>query len=168
MNSKNNSSLIIIQKFCIENNLTLAVSESVSGGNLQSLVCSSKQAGLFFEGGITLYNCRQKNRFFGFQEDECMPINGVSAKFSKIMANKTCGLFGSDIGISLTGFASPISKFNVNIPYAFGSISFKGKEVFSGMQKGTEEEASILRELYSKWIIDELAAIIKHRHWDLK
>ena len=99
-----------IKFFCFQHKITVAVAESVSSGLLQSLFSSEEEAGLFFEGGITTYNCQQKYRHLGIPEEICDPCNGVAAEISQRMALKICSLFECKLGLSLTGYASPIPE----------------------------------------------------------
>src|SRR5690554_67260 len=80
------TALDAIKQFCFDHALTVAVAESVSSGFLQLLFSSEAQAGLFFQGGITTYNCRQKSRHLGIPQEICEPCNGVATEISQRMA----------------------------------------------------------------------------------
>lgn len=150
-----------IQQFCLENELGLAVAESVTGGCLQAMLCTVDKAGLFFEGGLTVYNCRQKSKILGLNMEDCLPNNGVSQLFAQQMALRTCELFGTELGISLTGFAAPIAEFNVKVPFAYGAVFFRGKEVFFDVFVAPDTDAAANRKFYAEQVLMGLSAFIR-------
>lgn len=155
------TALDIIKQFCFDHQLTVSVAESVSSGFLQILFSSEKEAGLFFEGGITTYSCQQKARHLEIPFGICDPCNGVALDISKRMALKVCDVFNTKIGLSLTGYASPIPEQNIYDLYAFGSIVVNGEVVFSGKITSTSQEPDEIREDYAKILVVECAKILK-------
>lgn len=158
-----NTALDIIKQYCFTNNLAVAVAESVSSGVLQSLFSSEAEAGLFFEGGITTYSCRQKYRHLEIPFEICDPCNGVDEEISRRMALKVCSLFDCKIGLSLTGYASPIPEQNIHDLFAFGSIALDGKVIFCEKIKSNEYHPDKIREDYAKILISECADILNRK-----
>lgn len=150
-----------IKLFCFQHNITVAVAESVSSGLLQSLFSSEKEAGLFFEGGITTYNCQQKYRHLEIPKEICDPCNGVDAEISQRMALKICNFFDCKLGLSLTGYASPIPEQNIFDLFAFGSIALNGKLIYCEKIISNEQEADDIRKDYANILIVECAKILK-------
>jgi len=155
------AALDIIKQFCIHNKLTVAVGESVSSGTLQSLFSSEKEAGLFFEGGITTYNCQQKEIHFGIPKEICDPCNGVAEEISRRMALTVCDLFACKLGLSLTGYASPIPEENIFELFAFGAIVLDGKVVFCEKIKSDRTKPEELRNAYGKIMVVACAEILQ-------
>ncbi len=155
------TALDAIKQFCFAHDLTLAVAESVSSGFLQVLFSSEKEAGLFFEGGITTYSCKQKARHLEIPFDICDPCNGVTLEISQRMALKVCDVFDSKIGLSLTGYASPIPEQHIYELFAFGSVVLNGEVVFSERIISAKQDPDEIREDYAKMLIAECAKVLK-------
>ena len=94
-----------IKEICIRNKWTVATAESVSSGVLQSLIGSEAEAGLFFEGGITTYNCQQKAKQLQIPEDICESCDGISPGMAELLAKNITKKFNCKLGISLTDSA---------------------------------------------------------------
>ena len=99
--------------YCLDHNYKIAVAESVTSGLLQLMLSCCPNAGLFFAGGITAYSCMQKFKQLGISDSGCLASNGVSEKISENMALHICKKFNSELGLSITGFASPIPEKGV-------------------------------------------------------
>ena len=115
--------------YFIKNKKTLAVAESVTAGTIQAAFSLAKDASIFFQGGITVYNLGQKCRHLDIEPIHAASCNCVSEIVAKQMAEKICHLFVADFGISITGFASLVPEENINSLYAIISIAKQGKSV---------------------------------------
>lgn len=150
-----------IKQFCFDHDITAAVAESVSSGYLQMLFSSEAQAGLFFEGGITTYNCRQKARHLGIPQEICDPCNGVAMEISQRMALAVCDVFDAKLGLSLTGYASAIPEQPIYDLFAFGTVALNGKIIFCNKLVSTRQNPDEIREDYAKMLILECAKALK-------
>lgn len=155
--SASTAALDNIRRYCLFHQLRVAAAESVSAGLLQSLLSSAEEAGLFFEGGITLYNCKQKHRHLGIPPEICSPSNGVTAEISRQMAFKVCELFDCRLGLSLTGYASPLPEQNIEDLFAFGSVALDGEIIYCGKIIGKNQEPDELKEEYARVLVVECA-----------
>lgn len=155
------TALDTIKQFCFAHGLTLAVAESVSSGFLQVLFSSEKETGLFFDGGITAYSCQQKARHLEIPFEICDPCNGVALEIAQRMALKVCDLFDAKIGLSLTGYASPIPEQNIYELFAFGSVALNGKVVFSDKIVSAKQDPDEIREDYAKMLVVECAKVLR-------
>lgn len=126
------SDLEKIRKFCLENGAKLAVAESVSSGMLQVLFSTMEEAGLFFCGGITTYSCEMKAKLLDISREKCESCLGVNQEITDIMAKNVCTLMSADLGVALTGFASPIPEERIYERIAFGSICCRGEIIWGG------------------------------------
>lgn len=147
------TALDTIKQFCFDHQISLAVAESVSSGFLQVLFSSAKEAGLFFEGGITTYSCDQKARHLDIPFDICDPCNGVAVEIAQRMALKVCDVFEAKIGLSLTGYASPIPEQDIYELYAFGAVALNGRVVFADKLVSDKEDPDEIREDYAKMLV---------------
>ena len=159
-NGEVNAALDYIKNYCFNHELSVAIAESVSSGILQSLFSSEEKAGLFFEGGITVYNCRQKHHHLGIPQEICLPCNGVSAEIAKQMALKACQLFGCRLGLSLTGYASPLPEQNIFDMFAFGSVALDGKIIYCEKISANKQTPDKLRESYARILVSECASVL--------
>lgn len=157
------TALDTIKQFCLTRKLSIAAAESVSSGFLQVLLSSEEGAGMFYEGGITAYSCQQKSRHLDIPYEICDPCNGVALDISQRMALKVCELFDAKIGLSLTGYASPIPEQNLYELYAFGSIVLDGEVVFSEKIISTSQNPDEIRKDYAKILVIECAKLLNIR-----
>ncbi len=155
------AALDAIKQFCFDQDITVAVAESVSSGFLQLLFSTEAQAGLFFEGGITTYNCLQKERHLGIPREICDPCNGVDIGISQRMALTVCDIFDAKLGLSLTGYASPIPEQNIYDLFAFGTVALDGKVIFSDKLVSAQQDPDEIREDYAKILVLECAKALR-------
>ncbi len=134
-----NNALESIKKFCISTEAGIAVAESVTSGLLQNMLGSTEEASRFFEGGITTYNCIQKMDHLLIPYSECSPCKGIALEIANKMAIGICDAFNTNIGLSLTGYASPIPELEIYDLFAYGAIAHNGKIIFSEKLKTIKE-----------------------------
>ncbi len=118
--------LLRIQRFCVERNLKIAVAESVTSGLVQAWMSNMPEAGLFFLGGITAYTCESKEKLLDIPLELSRPVNGVASAISDLLAEKVCSLFGAELGLGITGYATLAPDMGVFSKYAFGSLYLSG------------------------------------------
>jgi nicotinamide-nucleotide amidase len=123
--------LEMIRKFCLDNSYKIAAAESATAGFIQLLLSNMDEAGLFYNGGITTYSCEVKRHLLHIPLDKCEETNGVTPEITDLMSENVSVLFKSNIGISLTGYASPIPEQDVFDLYAFVSVSLNGEWILS-------------------------------------
>jgi nicotinamide-nucleotide amidase len=104
---------------------TLAVAESVTCGRIQSRIGEISGASEFFLGGITSYTLDEKVRHLGVKRAAARKVNGVSADVAAEMARGVCRLFGSDVGVAITGYAEPAPAQKVTQPLAHWAIAVR-------------------------------------------
>ena len=111
---------------------TVAVAESVTAGLLQSAFASANNATVFFQGGITAYNAKQKYTHLHVDVLHAVSCNCVSESIAAEMAMGASRSFLSDWGIGITGYASPLPGHDMDPLYAFYAINFKDEIVKVG------------------------------------
>lgn len=105
-----------------QNNLTVAVAESLTSGNIQASIGAISGASTFFLGGITAYSLDQKVHHLKVDYEHAKSVNSVSERVATEMASGVCQSFKSDIGIGTTGYAENDLSRNVQEPYAHFAI----------------------------------------------
>jgi nicotinamide-nucleotide amidase len=104
----------------------VSVAESVTAGFLQAAFASAELALKFFEGGITTYNINQKVQHLKIDKQKGEECNCVSEQTANEMAMGVCELFGTDWGIAITGYATPVPESGFKL-FAFFSICYKNQ-----------------------------------------
>lgn len=120
----------IVSETAIGRGITIATAESVTAGYVQFLCSGAPRAGLFFQGGITVYNSAQKAMHLGVDPIVAEGCQGVSPAVTAVMAKNCSLLFNSTIGLGITGFAESGTSPDGSV-YAFISICADGEEIIA-------------------------------------
>jgi PncC family amidohydrolase len=99
----------------------VAVSESCTGGNIQSLITANSGVSQWFSGGICTYNINIKNKALGVPYEVSEPCNCVGPEVASLMALGTKKLFDCTMSVSTTGYVNPTA--NIDHPYCFIGVS---------------------------------------------
>src|ERR1035438_7669166 len=103
--------------------LSLAVAESVTCGRLQARIGAIPGASEFFLGGMTAYSLDEKVRHLGVDRAGASAANSISGPVAEQMRRGACILFGSDLGVSTTGYAEPSAEWRVAEPFAWWGLA---------------------------------------------
>jgi nicotinamide-nucleotide amidase len=109
----------------LDKKLTVAVAESVTSGHLQAAFSSVEDSGKIYHGGITTYNLGQKVKHLNVNAIPAEECNSVSDEIAVQMAFGVIRLFSAHIGISITGYASPLPEKGITDLFAFYAIAYK-------------------------------------------
>ncbi|MDD5361614.1 MAG: competence/damage-inducible protein A [Ignavibacteria bacterium] len=90
-----------------ERNLTLAAAESCTGGLLSGRITDIPGSSDYYIGGVCAYSNKIKTSVLGVSETTLENHGAVSENTAMEMASGIRLLFGSSIGISVTGIAGP-------------------------------------------------------------
>lgn len=151
-----------IKEFCQTNKESVAVAESVSSGALQLLFSAEEEAGTFFEGGITVYSLNQKEAQLNIPKEITEPCLGVSKEIAEKLAYSICNLFKVEIGMGLTGFASPFPEKDVYDLYAYGAAVRNGELIFCEKITSEKDSPEAIREDYAKQMIIRFSDSLKN------
>lgn len=151
-----------IRTFMINHHDTLAVAESVTSGLLQAAFGSAQDASRFFQGGISAYNVGQKVRHLDVEPIHAIASNCVSQKIADEMALQVCKLFRSDWGISITGYAVPVSESD-NKLFAYYAIAYKETVLKQRKLTAKEQDPSSVKIYYIDTILSDLSEILISR-----
>ena len=135
---------------------TIAVAESLTGGNLQALLTSVSGSSNYFAGGMTVYNLTQKVNLLKVDEEEARRTNCVSPLVAEQMAQNVAHLFGTNIGIGTTGYAEPNTE--IKVPFAFYAIAIDSQVVLGGKIKGENLSRMGMQRKVSEEVIKVLYA----------
>lgn len=96
-----------IQSKFLSRNLSLAVAESCTGGEIASRLTKIPGASGYFKGGLVVYQTNTKSNMLGISETLIEKHSVVSKSVAELMALNVRKKFNSSIGISTTGNAGP-------------------------------------------------------------
>ncbi|MDR1589842.1 MAG: competence/damage-inducible protein A [Oscillospiraceae bacterium] len=90
-----------------ESGKTVAAAESCTGGLIAKRLTDVPGASAVFPGGVTAYSAESKISLLGVAPGVIEKYGAVSRETAIAMAEGARGLFGSDIGLGVTGIAGP-------------------------------------------------------------
>ena len=95
-------------KLLTEKKFKIALAESCTGGLLAKKITDVDGASKVFECGIVCYSDRVKRHLVGVKSETLERFTAVSVKTAKEMASGIRQRTSSDIGVGITGYASPV------------------------------------------------------------
>ncbi len=149
-----------IKTFLTSRKETISVAESVTSGFLQGALSTAEKASEFFQGGITTYNLGQKYRHLLIDPINAATCNCVSEKISEEMSLNVCGLFKSNWGIGVTGYAAAV-KESENKLFAYYTISLNGTPVIKDKVSVETGEPLEVQLFYVNKILEKFNSYIK-------
>jgi nicotinamide-nucleotide amidase len=97
----------VIGQLLADNDKTLSVAESCTGGELGSQITSVPGASAYFVGGILAYSNHIKTEKLGVSPDVLQEYGAVSEECARAMAEGCRTQFATDYAIAITGIAGP-------------------------------------------------------------
>ena len=159
----NNDSLVSsAAKLLIQNGLTIAAAESLTAGLFQSELATISGISDTFIGGVVTYTADSKINQLGVPKEIIDDYGVVSEQCAIAMATRVKSMFGSDIGVGLTGAAGPTSHDNEPAGTIWIALAWQNNEIktikldLSGM-RNTNRLRAVKRTFYA--IIQELSQI---------
>jgi len=108
-----------VKDIMMREHLTVSVAESITSGNLQTVLGSITGASNFYQGGVTAYSLERKVKLLGINRKHAREVDCVSQRVAREMAQGICKLFKTNIGIATTGYAEINTEAGVEQPVAF-------------------------------------------------
>jgi len=97
----------VVGRMLTDQNLTLAIAESCTGGLLAGRITNVPGSSSYFHLGLVAYDNRWKKELLGIPQDYLARYGAVSSEIAGIMANSIKSMAGADIGLGVTGIAGP-------------------------------------------------------------
>ncbi len=97
----------VISNIFKENDLTLAVAESCTGGLVSNLLTNVPGSSVFFSGGIVSYSNKVKENLLNVPKELIEEYGVISAEAAISMASGARKLMHADVGLAVTGIAGP-------------------------------------------------------------
>jgi nicotinamide-nucleotide amidase len=97
----------VVVKLLTEQEKTLALAESCTGGNLAHRITNVPGASAVFLGGVVSYANSAKEEFLGVRAETLQRHGAVSAAVAGEMAAGARKKFGADFALAVTGIAGP-------------------------------------------------------------
>jgi PncC family amidohydrolase len=94
-------------KRLVEQNLTLALAESCTGGLIGHRITDVPGSSEYFMGGVVAYAYDAKERVLGVRHDTLYDHGAVSEQTALEMARGGRRLLMTDVGLAVTGIAGP-------------------------------------------------------------
>ena len=113
-----------ISNCMLDNNYTLSVAESCTGGLISSCVTSQSGSSKYFKGGIVAYSDNLKVRLLGINKLDIVEYGVVSKEIVELMALHARHRSGVDFSIATTGWMD--LSDNQLSQKAWVAICFKG------------------------------------------
>lgn len=107
--------------------MTLAVAESCTGGLLSKRITDLPGASDYYKGGVCSYTNEVKINLLGVQPDTLAAYGAVSAQTAEQMAAGAARVFGTDIGVGITGVAGPDASEGKEVGLVYISVWFQGE-----------------------------------------
>jgi len=138
---------------------TIAVAESVTSGCLQLALSNIPDAADFYQGGLTAYNLQQKYKHLDVEPVHAAVVNSVSQQVANEMALHICKQFGSDWGIGVTGYATPVEESGNRI-FAYYAIAYRGKIKLNGSINPRKAKPEQIQFRYADYILKKLSTLL--------
>lgn len=87
--------------------VTIGVTESVTGGLVAHMLVDVPGISRFFRGGVVAYGNEAKVRHLGVRREDLERHGAVSPEVAEGMARGICAAMGTGLGLSTTGVAGP-------------------------------------------------------------
>ncbi|MDQ8003521.1 MAG: nicotinamide-nucleotide amidohydrolase family protein [Pedobacter sp.] len=147
-----------LSEYCVREQISIAVAESVTAGYLQFTLSQMPHALNIFNGGITTYNIGQKVKHLGLDFTYGSICNCVSSDIAATMALQVRKLLNSKMGIAITGYASPVPEENIDELHAFMAIAINDKIVHTHKLLTKENSPAEAQKDYVQQVITEVLA----------
>lgn len=108
---------------------TVSVAESCTGGLLSAALTDLPGSSEYFLGGVVTYANDAKVKLLDVSQATLESVGAVSEEVARQMAEAACRVFGSDLGLSVTGIAGPNAEGSKPVGLTYIGAHFRGKTV---------------------------------------
>ena len=146
--------MLKLSQILINNNLTVAVAESCTGGLLASTLTNISGSSKYFKGGIIAYNSSIKHTFLNIPKNTII----YSKKCTNLMNKGLQKQIKADIYISVSGYLEPINLEDSGV--VFYSIFYKNHNYSFRLSCYEKLNRDKQKEFVINNIIDKLNTIL--------
>lgn len=114
-------------EFLRERGVTVAVAESLTGGEMAAALSGCGGSSDFFKGGLVTYATESKRAVAGVDEATLLGPGAVSEETAAQMAEAAASRFKADLGLSATGVAGPSEQEGKPVGLVYVAAAFGGK-----------------------------------------
>ena len=114
-------------EFLRERGITVAVAESLTGGEMAAALSGCGGSSDFFLGGLVTYATESKRDVAGVDEATLLGPGAVSEESAGQMAEAAASRFKADLGLSATGVAGPSEQEGKPVGLVYLGASFGGR-----------------------------------------
>ena len=86
---------------------TIAVSESSTGGLISAALLAVPGASAYFLGGAVVYTREARRVLMDITDSDMVGMRSASEPYAQLLANRLCGRFACNWGLSETGATGP-------------------------------------------------------------
>jgi len=97
----------VIGNLLKDRQMTIAVAESCTGGNISNMITDRSGSSEYFERGVIAYSNAAKVEILQVDEDLIQMKGAVSEEVALEMAKGVRSISGTDLGVSITGILGP-------------------------------------------------------------
>ena len=113
----------------VERGLTIAVAESLTGGQLVASLVDVPGASATVVGGVVAYNTAIKHSVLGVSGDLLAAHGAVDPEVARQMATGVCRALGAEVGVATTGVAGPDPQDGHPVGTVFVAVAADGQVV---------------------------------------
>ena len=147
-----------IQKLMVEKGATVAVAESMTGGELSARLSAAPGSSQFFAGGLVTYSSDAKKNFLQLNQAALDEHGPVSAEVCARMATHVRDLCKTTFGIAITGNAGPTADTD-NKPVGLVYVAIAGPKGVEVQENRYRAQRPDIRrratQLALSWLRDE-------------
>lgn len=129
-----------IAYYLINNNLTISLAESATGGYLTHLLSLVEDSGKFLKGAVTCYDANIKEKLLKVDQELILKYTAESFEVTKAIAEGVMKLMDTDLAIGVTGLTRPggseTKEKPVGTMFIYGmfkdQVLFKKSALFTG------------------------------------
>ncbi len=146
-----------IAKILLEKKLTIATTESCTGGLLSSKLTDISGSSAFIHLNLVTYSNEAKHKILGVRNETLENFGAVSEECAYEMASGLMKFTGADICISTTGIAGPTGgSAEKPIGLMYSTICTKDKAITSEIRFHPEIPRIEMKEMFVQAVLEKL------------
>ena len=136
-----------IRTLFVQNETTLSVAESITGGALAHQLTLVPGASIYFLGGVVAYSNTSKEHLLHVKPETLKAYGAVSEQVAKEMAEGALKAFNSDYALSITGVAGPSGGSQAKpIGFAWCALASKQETIAWTFQSQSGKRKEIIHD----------------------